>query len=195
MTLALFDFDGTITTQDSFLKFIRFVVGDAKFVVGLIILSPILIAFKLKIIPNYKAKSIVISYFFKGYEEVEFKNLAREYSLSQIDKIVRPKAKDRLVWHKDQGHKIVIVSASIDYWIYPWCFKNGFELLATKLETKDGLLTGNILGNNCYGIEKACRIKQNYDLGQIEYIYAYGDSKGDKEMLEIAHKSFYKFFN
>lgn len=195
MTLALFDFDGTITTQDSFLKFIRFVVGDSKFVVGLVILSPILIAFKLKIIPNFKAKSIVISYFFKGYDEVEFKNLASEYSLSQIDGIVRPKAKDRLVWHKDQGHKIVIVSASIDYWIYPWCFKNGFELLATKLETKDGLLTGNLLGNNCYGIEKACRIKQNYDLGQFEYIYAYGDSNGDKEMLEIANKSFYKFFN
>jgi phosphatidylglycerophosphatase C len=195
MTLALFDFDGTITTQDSFLKFIRFVVGDAMFLLGLIILSPVLLAYKLKIIPNYKAKSIVISYFFKGYKEVEFKNLAREYSLSQIDKIVRPKAKDRLVWHKDQGHKIVIVSASIDYWIYPWCFKNGFELLATKLETKDGLLTGNLLGNNCYGIEKACRIKQNYDLGQIEYIYAYGDSMGDKEMLEIANKSFYKFFN
>jgi HAD superfamily hydrolase (TIGR01490 family) len=195
MTLALFDFDGTITNQDSFLKFIRFVVGDAKFVVGLIILSPILIAFKLKIIPNYKAKSIVISYFFKGYKEVKFKNLACEFSISQIDKIVRPKAKDRLIWHKDQGHKIVIVSASIDYWIYPWCFKNGFELLATKLETKDGLLTGNLLGNNCYGIEKACRIKQNYDLSQIEYIYAYGDSNGDKEMLEVANKSFYKFFN
>jgi phosphatidylglycerophosphatase C len=195
MILALFDFDGTITAQDTFLKFIRFVVGDSKFLVGLIILSPILIAFKLKIIPNYKAKSIVISYFFKGYKEVEFKSLACKYSLTQIDKIVRPKAKDRLFWHKDQGHTIVIVSASIDYWIYPWCLKNGFELIATKLESKDGVLTGNLLGNNCYGLEKACRINQNYDLSQFEYIYAYGDSIGDKDMLKLANKSFYKFFN
>jgi len=30
MILSLFDFDGTITTDDSLIKFIRFVVGDIK---------------------------------------------------------------------------------------------------------------------------------------------------------------------
>lgn len=195
ITLALFDFDGTITKSDSLLKFICFAVGNFRFAVGLIFLSPILIGYKLSIIPNYKAKSKVLSFFFKGYSEKEFKKVAQKYSLSQIDKIVRPKAYDKFLWHKEQGHKIVIVSASIECWLGPWCRKNGFDLLATKLEIINGKVTGNILGKNCYGIEKVCRIKEKYDLSKINYIYAYGDSIGDKQMLELADETFFRVLN
>jgi len=62
--LALFDFDGTITKNDSLLKFIRFAVGDIKFIQGLIALSPTLIAFKLKLMPNYEAKEKMLSWFY-----------------------------------------------------------------------------------------------------------------------------------
>ena len=64
MQLCLFDFDGTITTEDSLIKFIRFVVGDVKTLWGMIILSPMLITYKLKLIPNYKAKQWMLSCFF-----------------------------------------------------------------------------------------------------------------------------------
>lgn len=194
MTLALFDFDGTITKDDSLLKFIRFVVGDVRFIIGLIVLSPILVAYKLKLIPNYKAKQKMLSWYFKGCSQQEFKKVANDYSLKHIDEILRPKAIEKLNWHKEQGHKIVIVSASIECWLHPWCEKNGFELLATKLEIKDDIVTGKLLSKNCYGIEKVNRIKQAYDLEKFEYIYAYGDSAGDKEMLELADESFYKPF-
>lgn len=194
VTLSLFDFDGTITTDDSLLKFIRFVVGDVRFVVALFLLSPMLVAYKLKVIPNYKAKQKMLSWFFKSYSEDAFKQVANEYSLYHIDKIVRPKALEKLNWHKAQNHKIVIVSASIECYLKPWCEKNGFDLIATKLEIKDGVVTGKLLTKNCYGIEKVNRIKELYDLDTFEYIYAYGDSRGDKEMLELANESFYKPF-
>ncbi|AXK49651.1 HAD-IB family hydrolase [Aliarcobacter trophiarum LMG 25534] len=194
MTLALFDFDGTITTDDSLLKFIRFVVGDVRFIIGLIVLSPILVAYKLKLIPNYKAKQKMLSWFFKGCSQKEFKKVANDYSLKHIDEILRQKAMEKLSWHKKQNHKIVIVSASIECWLYPWCEKNGFELLATKLEIKDDRVTGKLLSKNCYGQEKVNRIKELYDLENFDYIYAYGDSSGDKQMLELAHEKFYKPF-
>jgi phosphatidylglycerophosphatase C len=194
MNIALFDFDGTITKADTLLKFIRFAVGDFSFLAGLIILSPILIAFKLKIISNFKAKQIMLSWFFKGFREEDFKNLAFHYSISQIDYIVRLGALERLYWHAEQGHKIVIVSASVENWLAPWCKKNGFELLATQLEFKNGVVTGNLLSRNCFGIEKVNRIKERYDLSKFEYVYAYGDSKGDIQMLELANESFYKPF-
>ncbi len=72
MIITLFDFDGTITTDDSLIKFIRFVVGDVKTAWGMILLSPMLIIYKLKLIPNYKAKQIMLSYFFKGMDEQLF---------------------------------------------------------------------------------------------------------------------------
>lgn len=194
MQIALFDFDGTVTTNDSLLKFIRFVVGDAKFMTGFFMLSPILILYKMGTIPNYKAKQKLLAWFFKGYTEKEFKKIANEYSLNHIEKILRPKAMKKINWHKQQNHKVVIVSASIDCWLRPWCEKNNLELLATKLEFKNGIVTGELLGKNCYGQEKVNKIKQKYTLDNFDYVYAYGDSVGDKEMLALANKSFYKPF-
>lgn len=194
MIFAFFDFDGTITTDDSLLKFTRFIRGDMQFLFGLVVLSPTLILYKLKLIPNYKAKQKMLSYFFKGYKETDFQQVANEYALNHIDKILRPKAMEKIKWHKKQGHKIVVVSASIDSWIRPWCEKNGLELLATQLEIKDKIITGNLLTKNCYGIEKVNRIQETYDLSHFDYIYAYGDSLGDKEMLELSDEKFYKPF-
>ena len=192
--IAFFDFDGTITTDDSLLKFIRFVVGDRRFLLGLVVLSPMLVLYKLKLIPNYKAKQYMLSWFFKGMSKDAFLKVANEYSLVHIDKILRPKAIEKINWHKNQGHKVVVVSASIECWLRPWCEKNSLELIATKLEIKDDIVTGKLLSKNCYGVEKVNRIKELYDLEIFDYIYAYGDSSGDKQMLEISHEKFYKPF-
>jgi len=194
MQIAFLDFDGTITTDDSLTKFIRFVVGDVKFIWGMILLSPMLTAYKLKFIPNYKAKQYMLSYFFKNMSEEKFMHVAREYSLNQINTILRPKALEKIAWHKEQGHKIVIVSASIECWLKPWCDENNLGLIATRLEIKEGILTGKFSTKNCYGIEKANRVQELYNLSDYEHIYAYGDSRGDKELLALANESFYKPF-
>lgn len=193
-TLAVFDFDGTLTTDDSLLKFIRFVVGDARFLLGLVVLSPILVAFKLKIVPNYKAKQKMLSWFFKGYAEEAFIQVANDYSLNHIDKILRPEAMKKVAWHQKEGHRVIIVSASLECWLKPWCDKNGLELLATKLAIESGKVSGKLESPNCHGQEKVNRIKAHLKLEDYETIYAYGDSSGDKEMLELAQHRFYKPF-
>jgi HAD superfamily hydrolase (TIGR01490 family) len=193
-TLALFDFDGTITTKDSLICFIRFAVGDIKFVAGMLYLSPMLAAYKLKIIANDKAKQYMLAYFFKGMHEEVFEQLAGEYSLNHIKRILRPKAMQRVAWHQAQGHTVVVVSASIENWLKPWCDVHNLELLATKLTVKEGLITGLFLTNNCYGIEKVHRVEKAYHLSHYDKVYAYGDSEGDKALLEIADNQHYKPF-
>ena len=192
--LVLSDFDGTITTDDSLLRFIRFVVGDVKFMWGMIYLSPMLIAYMLKILPNYKAKQNMVSYFLKGMSEKEFMKVASEYSLDHIDRILRPKAMEKINWHKENGHKVVVVSASIECYLKPWCDKNGLDIIGTKIEIKSGIVTGRFSSKNCYGIEKCNRVKELYNLSEYPYIYAYGDTPGDKELLELADESLYKPF-
>ena len=194
MQIAFFDFDGTITTDDSLIKLIRFAKGDVKFILGIIVLSPMLTIYKLKLIPNYKAKQYMLSYFFKGISQKKFIQTTDAYSLKHITKILRPKAMKKIAWHKEQGHRIVIVSASIECWLKPWCDENHLDLISTKLEIKDGIVTGKFLTKNCYGIEKANRVKESYNLSDYDHIYAYGDSRGDKELLELADESFYKPF-
>ncbi len=192
--LVLLDFDGTITRDDTLIQFIQYVVGKSRFWIGIIALLPVLIAYKLKYIPNYKAKKHMLSYFFKGMRSEKFVQYAKEYSLKYIDTIVRPKAMERITWHKAQGHKIVIVSASIECWLKPWCDKQNVDLIATQLEIDNGFVTGDFRTKNCYGIEKVKRIQKEYNLDDYDYIYAYGDSDGDKEMLLLANEAFYRPF-
>ena len=125
---------------------------------------------------------------------VKFMKVANEYSLNNIKLILRIKAMEKIRWHKKQGHKVVVVSASIECWLKPWCDENNLDLIATKLGVEDGIVTGRFLTKNCYGIEKEIRVKEQYNLNEYDYVYAYGDSHGDKELLALANESFYKPF-
>ena len=194
MIITFFDFDQTITTKDSLVDFIKFSVGKPQYYMGLFMLSPMLLGFSLKVIPNDIAKEKLISYFFKKWSHSDFNKLAQTYSIEYIDKIVRPQAMEKIKWHQGQGHHIVIVSASMECWLKPWCEKNKLELLATKLEVINNKITGRFLTKNCHGAEKVNRITEAYILSDYNYIYAYGDSSGDKEMLALADESFYKPF-
>ncbi len=193
MKIAFFDFDGTITYKDSTINFIRFIKGNTKFFIGIFLLSPFLLLYKLNIISNNAIKNIIIKYYFKDMSIEYFRQMAEKFSLKYIDGIVRDKAIKRIKWHKEQGHTVVIVSASIDLWLKPWCYRNNINLISTKLETKNSKISG-ICDKNCFGSEKVNRINREYNLSNYDYIYAYGNSKGDYEMLEIADEKYYKPF-
>jgi len=194
MNLALFDFDGTITNKDSLEEFIKFARGASRYYMGLLYLTPMLTLYKLKIIPNYRAKEILMAHFFKGMPQSDFEALGEKYSLNEIDKIVRPKALQAIKKHQKNRDAVTIVSASMHSWLKAWCEKHKITLIATELEFENGLVTGRFKTKNCYGIEKANRVKALYNLKIFKTIYAYGDSTGDKELLALAHKSFYKPF-
>lgn len=193
--LALFDFDGTISHRDSLIDFLRYSFSLRKLIQALIILSPFLIAYKLKLYPNYRAKERLLSYFLKGLPLEDFKQLSQRYSKQRLPLILKKSALERLHWHQLEGHEVVIVSASMIHWLQPWCQSKGIALLASNLQVKNDCLTGKLEGVNCYGQQKVEMIHQNYSLNQYATVYAYGDSQGDKEMLELADHKFFRFFN
>ena len=67
-SLAIFDFDGTITKRDTFLPFLFHTFGRVKTILGLLYNSPFILAFYLKIITNQYAKAKIIEYFFKNID-------------------------------------------------------------------------------------------------------------------------------
>lgn len=193
--IAVFDFDGTITKKDSLLEFIKFSKGKFQFYLGFMLFSPLLIAMKLKLYPNWKVKQQVFSFFYKGDSINQFNNWALNF-IPRLEEILRPEAIVALDSHKKKGNHIVIVSASIENWIKPWSEKVGInDLLATKIEiNEEGIITGKFLSKNCYGPEKVVRLLEAYP-DRINYILiAYGDSLGDKELLDLSDEPFYKKF-
>lgn len=193
--IAVFDFDGTLTSKDTFLEFIKFTRGKRNFLKGFILYSPVIIAYKLKLIPNWKAKEMVFAYFFKGTPLQQFDQWGHTFA-TEIEKIIRPKAYDKVIEHQYNNDVIVIVSASIENWIRPWANKMGIRnLLATSLEIdKDGRLTGKFLTKNCFGQEKVNRILEAYPDRDNYFLEAYGDSSGDRELLAFANKGWYRHF-
>ncbi len=192
--LALFDFDGTITTKDTLLEYMSFCRGTIGALWVFLRLIPHAILFALKRINNQEFKERYLKLSFSGASEAELKEKAEKFTRTRLQKLIRPKALERIDWHRLRGHRIVIVSASTDLWLKPWCDQMELELISSKLEVIDGKLTGKIDGLNCRGPQKVVRIKEEIDTESYEKTYAYGDSSGDKEMLEFADDGQYRPF-
>ncbi len=192
--IAFFDFDGTITTKDTMLEFLRFLVGKLKYNCYMLILTPVFFALKVKLISNHQAKEIMLSFFIGGRKLEEIQISGNTFCKNILPALIRSKALETIKLHQSKQVEVVIVSASAEYWLKNWCDEYGLILIATRLSIENGKLTGKISGQNCYGFEKVERIKSSFKLDNYENIFCYGDTKGDLPMLSLATKSFYKPF-
>lgn len=186
-----FDFDGTLTTKDTLIEFIRFAKGTVAFGCGFLRYAHLLVLMKLGLYPNWKAKQKVFAHFFKGITIEDFDSICQAFAASSHH-LLRPKGIEAIHQAQNDGAEVLIVSASIDNWVQPF-FAN-VKVLGTQIEVMDGKLTGRFLTKNCYGQEKVNRILSLYPNRQDYYLTAYGDSRGDKELLTFADESHFKPF-
>jgi len=193
-TLVVFDFDGTVTSADSMIQFIVFAKGKAALYFSYLGLSFTLLLYKLGWINNETAKKELLKWHFNGMTEPEMKKMGAAFCEKIIPQILRPRAIERLAWHRKMGHSIAIVSSSLETWLKPWCDQNGYLCIATIPKFENGKFTGEFESPNCYGAEKVKRITAAFHIDSFEYVYAYGDTAGDKEMLDFADMWYYKPF-
>jgi phosphatidylglycerophosphatase C len=183
-TVAFFDFDGTLTAGDTLMPFLKFVVGRPKYYAKLFLISPVLVAYFAKLIPNDVAKEIVLKQYLAGYNIDELCALGKRFSEEVIPHMLRPEGMERLRWHQNQGHDCVLVSASMDVYLDSWSNNNGFKAaITTQLQNVAGVVNGKILNENCYGDEKVRQIKLWLNGRKTLKTYAYGDTSGDLPML------------
>jgi HAD superfamily hydrolase (TIGR01490 family) len=112
-----------------------------------------------------------------------------------------PRATERVAWHARQGHEIVIVSGTLEALARGAAHAMEAELAArgiavtirvrgTRLEEKNGALTGMILGEAMFGEEKARAAQSLASELRLELArcYAYGDTANDRSLLELVGK-------
>ncbi len=197
--IKIFDFDGTITSRDTLIWFIIHSCGMWRFVMGFALHAPLLVLMKLHLYPNYRAKQRIFKWFFGGMPVARFNTLCSSFAADRQD-LLRPKAAKDLADTLAAGGQVYIVSASIDNWVSQFAARIAPHaatrptVIGTRVETDGGRLTGRFLTPNCYGAEKVRRIKEYITRREDFYIIAYGDSRGDKEMLDYADERHYKPF-
>lgn len=194
MEIAFFDFDGTITSKDTLAEVLKYIKGKFRYYTGILILSPIIISYKIGLLSNHKAKEILLAYFLKGFDVNRFNTLCNEFAETILPDLLKKSALHEIRKHLQNKTQVIIVSASPENWILPWCSRYNIKCIATILEVKNQKLTGKIVGRNCSGIEKVRLIRLKYNLSEYKKIYAYGDSKDDLPMLELATERNYKPF-
>ena len=188
ITVAAFDVDNTLTVRDCVVPFMKTVGGVSK-------LSKVVLSDLGKTIQNVRLrdrdalKMKFVDGIFAGKDAREVESLGVQFASKVADKWLRSDVASRLRWHQEQGHVVILVSASLGAYLHPLGDLLEVDaVLCTELEEENGVLTGKLIGQNCRGKEKASRVQkwcQDSGIALEDLMYAYGDSSGDTELLEL----------
>ncbi len=190
--VAYFDFDGTITSRDTFLPYLYFVVGFTGFFVNIHRLIPIAIMYLLKTITNEIAKEKTLSVLLKGFSEDLLNKKARVFARKTLDSYITPQVYSKLEYHLEHGHSIILVSANLALYLKYWAKRHNIDhVIATEIEFTNGKCTGKLKTRNCYGVQKVVRINEFLNGNKFSYSYGYGNSQGDYELLNFVNEGYF----
>ena len=180
------DFDGTLTTKDSMMSIIIYQRGKLGLALALLRVLPWLILMFMGRYSNQRTKERLLHNCFGQMTEEEFNAFCQSFANSHRH-ILRKELYDKLVEAKANGDEVVVVTASPENWVSRLVPE--FKVLGTKMEFNPRF-TGRFLTPNCYAQEKVNRILEAYPklktARSFYHVTAFGDSRGDKEMLEFA---------
>lgn len=193
-TVAAFDFDGTLARGGSELRFLLRLRGPVPVTAAILRHWPKLMKGMVLGGPAADAgKQALFGQLLAGQPLGRVEAVAAEFARDHLRRRLRPEVHDRLRWHRSQGHRVVIVSASPESYVRVAAEQLGADAtLATRLQVGGGLLTGRFDGRNCRGPEKSSRLEswlraQGFGGGTGRpIVWAYGNSRGDLRLLDAA---------
>lgn len=194
--VAAFDFDGTLTWRDTLLPFLRRLLGLPTLLWVLFICSPWLAGYALRLVSNHRAKAVLLKAALADRSVAEVERCARAFVQNDLPAQWRPWGLQQLVQHQQAGHRCVLVTASTSPYMHLVGASLGVDaVLCTEMEVVDGRYTGRMATANCHGEEKVRRLQAwlaaEYGTAQ-PVLHAYGDTKGDLPMLQLAQQAWYR---
>lgn len=192
--VAAFDFDGTVTDRDSMFPFLRYAAGRTRYCWHMASQLPTLAGYLLGRVDNNTAKERVLTRFFAGVPVAALNTVGRRFAEEVLPGMVRPAALERLAWHRSLGHRCVLISASLQLYLQPWADSAGFDaVIGSQFELAGGrYVTGRLADGNCHGAEKVKRLLELVGGRETFRLFAYGDSRGDHELLDSADWAYYR---
>lgn len=186
--VAAFDFDGTLSRNDSLGPFLERVCGRAQLYRAMVVRAPVLAGIAVGRGDRDAEKERLVGRLLSGRSAASVRDAGVAYARALIEgDALRPDMLERLAWHRAEGHEIVIVSASLDVYLEPLAPRLGVDrVFCTRLGIgPDDRLNGLLEGGNVRGPEKVRRVRE-WLAGDAAELWAYGDSAGDRELLAEA---------
>ena len=194
-----FDFDGTLTTEDTFVAFMKFYHGTVRWYAKMLPLLPVFLRYKLGRITRHDVKDAVVRAVFWGEPYRKVQSEAKRFAETVIPGLIRPQGMARFDEHiaawRAGGPEVVVCSASISPYLRFFFERyESLRILACELRVVDDLCTGELRGYNVWGENKVKRLREEFHSSGIHLVEAYGDSEGDVPMLEVADVAFWRPF-
>jgi phosphatidylglycerophosphatase C len=188
--LVLFDLDGTITRRDTYLAYL----------LGFLARHP-------GRLPRAAPLPLAVVWHFAGQRDNTWlkttflravlgglpRSLLEAWTRTFLDRVLatglRARALETIACHRAAGHRLVLVTASLDFYAEPLAARLGFDdVLCTRAAFDDtGRLTGELDGGNCYGEMKLERVRQQLVVaaGGPARITCYADHHTDLPLLRF----------
>jgi phosphatidylglycerophosphatase C len=191
MSLVFFDFDGTLTKRDTLLSLGLFLARTKPnrfrktayivFMFGLL---------KSRVITNDRFKRGFCRVLLSGESGKELKTRCRRFTDEYVQHVINQSVLEILQKHRRQGDDVYLVSSNFSFVLQPlqkmWSTSG---VLATEAEVEGGRFTGRLLGRSCDAQEKLDRVLQCFDRDSVREATAYGDSRGDRQLLAFVRNA------
>lgn len=188
VVVAAFDVDGTLTVRDCVVPFLARLSGGRARLGARLARRPIGLLGAAARADRDAVKAVATRAVLAGRDLERVEDEGRAFAGLITRSWLRADTLARLRWHREQGHRVVLVSASYEVYVTPLAAALGADAVATRLATADGTLTGALDGPNCRGGEKVVRLRAWQAAAGVDgaELWAYGDSAGDDELLAAA---------
>ena len=175
-TLAIFDFDGTLTTKDSFWELSKLCSTSIITTIVLYILG---IGYKLGFLSDGPIKSYLFKNIWKKKSLNEKQRIADELNL-KIESFENASVLSKLKSHLSQNHKVVIISGAANFYMSPYVknWDDRIEVFGSDVDFDSGNISFNLQGPDKGDYAK--RLKEEFHPTKI---FVYGDSHHDLPML------------
>ena len=192
IAIAFFDLDGTITQRDTYKEMLVFGLIKRPWRAFLVFLSVYdFILHKLGKRTNTYVKQKLLQRIFGGLNRHGLVAMSRSYAHFLLKYGVKKQALAALQKHAENGTRIVLVSASFDFYVNEIAKLLPIDdVICTKAEFKNDQLTGFLDGENCHGAQKIVRINESINLDDYNEVFSYSDHHSDVPLLTLATTSY-----
>jgi HAD superfamily hydrolase (TIGR01490 family) len=189
--LAVFDLDGTITRRDTFNPYVfGWLARQPLRWWRLLGALPTLLAFAVGRADRGALKGRLLHVTMGGQPRAVVEAWSDVFVERLLRTGVHAEALERIRWHRGAGHRLVLMSASVDCYVSLLGARLGFDdtVCSRARWLADGRLDGRLDGPNCRGARKLVVLRELLRAEAVVESWGYGNSRADIDhLLAVTH--------
>lgn len=192
MATVFVDLDGTLTQKDSYLPFLFYCSKEFGLRMGSTLLLPIfLLLYWIGAVTNARLKEAFLQSVLAGVPVERLRPIVEGYVASLVERGLNRKLVQAIQDHLKRGDRVILVSASFDLYVERLAERLGIpDVVCTRAEVRDGIVTGRIRGENCHGQEKVQRLEALLAPAEWAASILYTDHHSDLPLLKKVSQGF-----